>query len=55
MKLIHMTRHPTGVTRGLDPRVHLLREKNAFTKEMDGRVKPGHDTECVARYEREPI
>src|SRR5262245_50546349 len=26
-----------GVTRGLDPRVHL------FRKMMDGRVKPGHD------------
>jgi hypothetical protein len=30
------------VTRGLDPRVHLLRKK-LFTKAMDRRVKPGDD------------
>jgi hypothetical protein len=33
--LIHL-----GVTRGLDPRVHLL------AKKMDGRVKPGNDSGC---------
>jgi hypothetical protein len=33
MKLIH----PLVVTRGLDPRVHLLRMK------LDCRVKPGND------------
>jgi hypothetical protein len=27
------------VIRGLDPRIHLLRE-SAFSKKMDGRVKP---------------
>src|SRR5262245_13214083 len=30
------------VTRGLDPRVHHSWRK-VFAKEMDGRVKPGHD------------
>ena len=30
--------------RGLDPRIHLSRRK------LDGRVKPGHDAERVARY-----
>src|SRR6266511_1213929 len=40
--------HPgTTVTRGLDPRVHLLRKKH-FAKTMDCRVKPGNDGE---RYE----
>src|SRR5262245_5244900 len=33
---------PTAVTRGLDPRVHLLR-RNFFAKRMDCRVKPGND------------
>jgi hypothetical protein len=33
---------PLGVTRGLDPRVHLLRE-NIFAKRMDCRVRPGND------------
>jgi len=37
MKLIH----PSPVTRGVDPRVHLLRMR------MDCRVKPGNDVdEC---------
>jgi hypothetical protein len=31
----------SAVTRGLDPRVHLLRK--SFCEGMDGRVKPGHD------------
>ena len=35
-------RPPTGVTRGLDPGVHLLRKK-LFAKKMDCRVKPGND------------
>jgi hypothetical protein len=34
----------TAVTRGLDPRVHHLREEH-FTKKMDCRVKPGNDAE----------
>ena len=34
----------TGVTRGLDPRVYLLRKKH-FAKRMDCRVKPGNDGE----------
>src|SRR4051812_45627448 len=32
----------SGVTRGLDPRVHPLR-KSVFAKKMDCRVKPGND------------
>jgi hypothetical protein len=32
----------TRVIRGLDPRIHHLREKS-LSKKMDGRVKPGHD------------
>ena len=32
----------SGVTRGLDPRVHPLR-KVRFAKKMDCRVKPGND------------
>src|SRR5262245_36587054 len=31
-----------SVTRGLDPRVHLLR-KRLLAKEMDCRIKPGND------------
>jgi hypothetical protein len=38
MKLIHLLL----VTRGLDPRVHLLRKK------MDCRVKPGNDVGCAS-------
>jgi hypothetical protein len=33
--------------RGLDPRIHLL-EKMAFTRMIDGRVKPGHDVWLLA-------
>jgi signal peptidase I len=36
------------VTRGLDPRVHLLRKKS-FAKKMDCRVKPGNDGSDVYR------
>jgi NitT/TauT family transport system substrate-binding protein len=32
------------VARGLDPRVHLLRDKVFFRKRMDCRVKPGNDS-----------
>ena len=41
---VRLTRspHTQNVTRGLDPRVHLLRKK-AFAKKMDCRVKPGND------------
>jgi hypothetical protein len=31
--------------RGLDPRIHLLRKIPA--KQMDGRVKPGHDEKSI--------
>jgi len=49
----------SGVTRGLDPRVHPLR-KMCFAKKMDCRVKPGNDGgETVAAIlrscEREPL
>jgi hypothetical protein len=37
------------VTRGLDPRVHLVRKK------MDCRVKPGNDTRISAHEERSNI
>ena len=48
-----------GVTRGLDPRVHLLR-KTLLRKKMDCRVKPGNDGgEAVAAilrpFEREQL
>jgi hypothetical protein len=36
---------PTGVTRGLDPRVHLVGNKS-LAKLMDCRVKPGNDDLC---------
>jgi len=31
------------VTRGLDPRVHLLSQRMLFASRMDCRVKPGND------------
>ncbi len=42
----------TTVTRGLDPRVHLLRID--FAKMMDARVKPAHDNR-VDQIDREPL
>jgi len=42
--LVHAGATGTGVTRGLGPRVHLLRKKH-FAKRMDCRVKPGNDGE----------
>jgi hypothetical protein len=49
----------SGVTRGLDPRVHPLR-KSVFAKKMDCRVKPGNDEgETVPTilhlFERDPL
>jgi hypothetical protein len=51
------TRPPGCVTRGLDPRVHLLR-KTLFAKKMDCRVKPGNDggwclTNIVGLFDRD--
>ena len=49
----------SGVTRGLDPRVHPLR-KTRFAKKMDCRVKPSNDggraVAAIPRpFEREPL
>src|SRR5580700_7363404 len=49
---LHGAYHPTGVTRGLVPRVPIRcapRHPN-----RDRRDKPGDDTVSVVRYEREP-
>jgi hypothetical protein len=43
------SRGNNGVTRGLDPRAHLLRIVH-FAKKMDCRVKPGNDAEQIAPY-----
>ena len=50
----------SGVTRGLDPRVHLLRKTLFAKKKMDCRVKPGNDGgEAVAAilrpFQRGPL
>jgi hypothetical protein len=42
--MYRLDRHTSLVTRGLDPRVDLLRMK-LFAKRMDCRVKPGNDSE----------
>jgi hypothetical protein len=42
----------TAVTRGLDPRVHLLRID--FANVMDARVKPAHDNQ-VDHLDGEPL
>jgi hypothetical protein len=38
---------PSCVMRGLDPRIHRASQR-AFSKKMDGRVKPGHDALAYA-------
>jgi hypothetical protein len=45
-------KRPPAVTRGLDPRVHLLRID--FAKMMDARVNPAH-YERVDQIDREPL
>jgi hypothetical protein len=42
--IVHTRAACSTVTRGLGPRVHLLRKKY-FAKSMDCRVKPGNDGE----------
>jgi hypothetical protein len=50
--LLAVARPSAAVTRGLDPRVHLLRID--FAKMMDARVKPAHDGR-VDQIDREPL